>query len=267
MSEIKRMSRVDENTYMWMVVEYVTGEADMDAPRRALRGAALGSPQLAARTLDALETALRRAKTFNPLREGETRREQKARIAPWRAQIQAAMGPLQDVVDDLAHIHAKDLAALSDESFAARWTAFILDEPPPEPMSVRVEALAFRSPRVAGRAAEVCRLMLEEPHRFLPTPPSGESGNARAQCVDTFRRRVEAEAKFLRYAVQYAEARHGRMPSEPNIRLQALKVLGERHVEELMGLLHEERRGELERAREARRERRALRRAARHGAR
>jgi hypothetical protein len=57
------------------------------------------------------------------------------------------------------------------------------------------------------------------------------------------------------------------MPAEPNVRLQALRLLGERHPQELSELLRNERGGQLERAAEARRERRALRRAASQGAR
>lgn len=109
--------------------------------------------------------------------------------------------------------------------------------------------------------------MLEEPARFMPEPPAGESGNAQERRVENFRRRVESEAAFLRYAVQYEEARQGRLPAEPNVRLQALKVLGERHTEELMELLRQERGGALEKAAEERRARRAVKRAARQGAR
>ncbi|CAM5677070.1 putative protein OS=Streptomyces griseomycini OX=66895 GN=FHS37_006595 PE=4 SV=1 [Streptomyces griseomycini] len=177
------------------------------------------------------------------------------------------MGPVQDVVDDLAHEHAKELAALDDDAFTDRWTAFVLDEPVPPPTSPRVEALAFRSPRVARRAADICRLMFEEPARFMPEPSPGEGRNAREQRVELFRRRVASEAGFLRYAIQYAEARQGRMPSEPNHRLQALKLLGKAHPQELLQLLRQVRGEDRAAVKEARRERRDLRRAARPGAR
>ncbi|MFF8696266.1 hypothetical protein ACF08W_29045 [Streptomyces sp. NPDC015144] len=265
-AEIKRLSEMSPEAFMDTVVQYVTGATDKRAPRDT-QGAALHDPRLAPRALQALRTAVQRAKSYNPLREGETRKQQAARIAPWREGIKDAMPPLEDVVDDLAHEHAKELAALDDDSFADRWTGFILDEPVPAPTSPHVEALAFRSPRVARRAVRLCRLMSEEPARFMPEPPAGESGNARERRVETFRRRVESEAAFLRYAVQYGEARQGRMPSEPNVRLQALKVLGERHPEELVELLRQERGGALEKAAEERRARRAIRRAARQGAR
>ncbi|MGX1907602.1 hypothetical protein ACWIID_01870 [Streptomyces phaeochromogenes] len=260
-AEIQHLSAMGSDAFMNSVVEYATSSTP-----RELQGAALRDPRLAPRTLQALRTAIQRAKYYNPLREGETRKQQRVRTAPWLETIKAAMPPLEDVVDDLAHEHAKELAALDDDSFAARWTDFILGKPVPAPTSPHVEALALRSPRVARRAAGLCRLMIEEPARFMPEPPVGESGNARDQRVEQFRRRVESEAAFLRYAVQHGEARQGRMPSEPNVRLQALKVLGERHPEELTELLRQERGGALEQAAEARRERRALRRAARQSA-
>lgn len=264
-AEIERLSQMGEDAFISTVVEYGTGGTDKRAPRE-IQGAALHDPRLAPRTLEALKTAIRRAKFFNPIREGESKKRQQLRIAPWRDTIKAAMPAVEDVVDDLAHEHAKELAALDDESFIDRWTGFILNEPVPEPTSPWVEALAFRSPRVAKRAAVICRQMLEEPARYMADPPPGESRNARERRIEGFRRRVESEVRLLRYGLQYAEAREGRMPGEPNVRLQALKLLGERHPEELMKLLRQERGGELEQAAEARRQRRALRRAARQGA-
>jgi hypothetical protein len=265
-AEIGYLSRMGDDAFMDTAVAYVMGDTDTRVPR-AVQGAALGSPQLAPRTLDALETALRRARQYNPLQEGETKRQQQARIAPWRARIQAATGPLQDVVDDLAHEHAKQLAALDDDSFTARFTDFILGEPAPAPTSQRIEALGFRSHRVAKRAADICRLMNEDPGQFLPEPAPDESRTARQKRVEEFRRRVEAEAAFLRYGAQYAEARQGRMPSEPNHRLQALKLLGKAHPQELLELLHQVR-GEAHAAKQdARRDARDSRRAAQSGAR
>ncbi|MFB8120633.1 hypothetical protein ACFQ6U_13595 [Streptomyces sp. NPDC056465] len=258
-AEIKRLSQVGDDAFVKTVVAYVMGASDNRVPRD-VQGAALEDPRLAARTLEALETAIKQAKSFNPRRDGESKREQQARIVPWRERIKAATGPFQDVVDDLAHEHAKKLAALDDEAFTGRWAAFILDEPVPAPTAPRVEALALRSPRVAARGAELCKLMFEEPSRFLPTDP-GESRTARERRVDLFRRRVQSEARFLRYALQYAEARQGRMPSEPNIRLQALRLLGQAHPEELSKLRHQVR-GEGRAAGAAvRRDRRDLRRA------
>ena len=263
-AEIERLSRLNDDDFMDTVVGYVTGGTGRRIPRN-VQGAALGSARLAPRTLSALEMAMRRAKFYNPLRDGESKREQQARIAPWRARIRAAMGPVQDVVDDLAHERAKELAALDDDAFTDRWTAFVLDESGAP--SSRVEALAFRSPRVAARAVGVCRLMLEEPTRFLPPAPPGESRKAREHRITGFRLRVQTEAGFLRYAVQYAEARQGRMPSEPNHRLQALKLLGKAHPEELLQLLREVRGEDRAAKQDARREKRDLRRAARSGAR
>ncbi|MFK0279561.1 hypothetical protein ACIQVL_03670 [Streptomyces sp. NPDC090499] len=265
-AEINRLSRMSPDAFMGTVVQYVTGGTDKRAPRD-VQGQALGSPQLAPRVLEALEMALKHARTFLPRQEGETKRDQQARIVPWRERIRAAMDPVWEVLDDLAHEHTKVLAALDDAAFTRRWTAFVLGRPTPDGVSRSVEGLAFRSPRVAARAGEVCRLMFEEPARFMPPAAPGESGNARAQRVDDFRRRVGAEARYLRYATQYAEARQGRMPSEPNVRLQALKLLGERHPQELMQLLRQVRGEETERRTEARRDRRDLRRAAGQGTR
>jgi hypothetical protein len=265
-AEVKRLSKMSPEAFIDTVVQYVMGGADRRAPRE-VQGAALHDPRLAPHALQALRTAVQRAKFYNPRREDESKKQQQARIAPWRETIKAAMPPLEDVVDDLAHEHAKGLVSLDDDAFADRWTGFILDEPVPAPTSPHVEALAFRSPRVARRAARLCRLAIEEPARFMPEPPADESGNALERRTESFRRRVESEAALLRYAMQHEEARQGRMPSEPNVRLQALKVLGERHPEELMDLLRAERGGALEQAAEKRRARRAVRRAARQGAR
>ncbi|MFF1600841.1 hypothetical protein ACFVYV_25585 [Streptomyces mirabilis] len=264
-TETKYLSRMGDDAFMDIVVAYVMG--DTPAPRRPIQSAALSSPELAPRTLGALEMALRRARSYNPVREGESKREQQARIAPWREKIQAAMGPFQDVVDDLAHEHAKQLAALDDDSFSDRFTAFILGEEAPAPTSARVEALGFRSHRVAKRAAAICRLMHEDPGQFLPEPAPGESRRVRQKQVEEFRRRVAAEAAFLRYGAQYAEARQGRMPSEPNHRLQALKLLGQAHPQELLELLRQVR-GEARAAKQdARRDARDSRRAAQSGTR
>jgi hypothetical protein len=260
-AEIKRLSEMIPDAFVDTVVEYVMGGTDKRAPRD-VQGAALGDPRLAPRTLDALETAIKQARSFNPRLDGETKRQQHARMEPWRARIRAATGPVQDIVDDLVHEHAKGLAALDDDEFTDRWTAFILDEPVPAPTSARVEALALRSPRVAERAAAICRRMMEEPAQFLPAAAPGESRNARERRVELFRRRVESEAQFLRYALQYAEARHGRMPSEPNHRLQALKLLGKAHPQELVQLLRQVRGEDRERGAEARRDKRAVRRTA-----
>ncbi|MEU1592760.1 hypothetical protein ABZ468_07840 [Streptomyces sp. NPDC005708] len=257
--EIRRLSRMTEDAFVDTVVHYVLGGTDKSCPRQ-VQGPALVSAALAAKTLDAMETAVRQARSFNPRKEGESKAEQFARIAPFRARLQAAMAPVQDVVDDLAHEEAKRLATLDDARFTQAWTAYVLDEPVRGAAPRRIRALAFRSPRVAGRAAKVCALMIEDPMEFLPSAP-GESRNARAARVDALRRAAGSEARFLRYATQYAEARHGRMPSEPNIRLQALRLLGQAHPQELSQLLQQVR-GEARGAKaEARRGARAVRRA------
>ncbi|MDX2557726.1 hypothetical protein [Streptomyces stelliscabiei] len=260
-AEIKRLSGMSPDGLMNAVVQYVTGGSKTGAPRD-VQGAALLSPQMAPRTLDALELALKRVRSFMPRQEGESKNQQAARIAPFRAALQAATRPYEDVVDDLAHEEAKQLAALDDETFARRWTAFVRDQPVTGPVPRRVQALAFRSPRVASRAEAICRLMMEEPARFLPPAAAGESRKARDTRVKEFRDRVLTEARFLRYGIQFAEARHGRMPSEPNVRLRALRLLGQQHPEELSSLLRQVREELMEGKKQARRDARAVRRAA-----
>ncbi|GBQ03917.1 hypothetical protein SSP531S_53960 [Streptomyces spongiicola] len=264
-AEIKRLSGMSPDGLMNTVVQYVTGGSKTGAPRD-VQGAALISPRMAPRTLDALELAIKRVRSFLPREEGESKSQQAARIAPFRAALQAARRPYEDVVDDLAHEEAQQLAALDDETFARRWTAFVRDEPVTGPVPRRVQALAFRSPRVAGRAEAVCRLMMEEPARFLPAATAGESRKARDARVKEFRDRVVVEARFLRYGTQYAEARHGRMPSEPNVRLRALRRLGEQHPEELSRLLRQVRAELAEGKKQAGRDTRAVRRTAGKGA-
>ncbi|MFJ1552696.1 hypothetical protein [Streptomyces mirabilis] len=258
-AEIKRLSGMSPDGLMNAVVQYVTGGSKTGAPRD-VQGAALASPRMAPWTLDALELAIKRVRSFTPRQEGESKSQQAARIAPFRAALQAATRPYEDVLDDLAHEEAKQLAALDDETFARRWTAFVRDEPITGPVPRRVQALAFRSPRVAGRAEAVCRLMMEEPARFLPKAEAGESRKVRDARVKEFRDRVLVEARFLRYSIQYAEARHGRMPSEPNVRLRALRLLSQRHPEELSSLLHEVRAELKDGKKAARRDARAIRR-------
>ncbi|MFF8399795.1 hypothetical protein [Streptomyces sp. NPDC016172] len=263
-AETKRLSRMSLEALMHVVVQYGLGATDPRAPRD-VQAAALISPTLAPRTLDALELAIKRARSFMPRLEDETKRQQAARIAPFRAALQAAMGPYQDVVEDLAHEEAKRLAALDDDTFTRRWTAFVLDEPVTGPVPRRVQSLAFRSPRVAARADAACRLMIEDPARFLPAVPD-ESRKAHDSRVQKFRDTVTAERRFLRYAAQYADARRGIMPAEPNVRLRALRRLGDRHPEELSKLLHEVREELQEGNRDARRDARAVRRATKQSA-
>ncbi|MCD9904647.1 hypothetical protein LUR56_40245 [Streptomyces sp. MT29] len=263
-AERKRLWSLTPEEFVNAVVHHVQNEESIDA-ERDVQAAALLSPPMAPWTLDALETAIRQARRFLPRQEGESKRQQAARLAPFRAVLQEAMAPFQDVVDDLAHEEARSLAGLEDEVFARRWSAFILDEPVTGPVPRRVTALAFRSHRVAARTDALCHLMEEDPKQFLPSVP-GESRKAHDDRVTAFRRRVTSERRFLRYAIQYAEARHGRMPSEPNVRLRALRLLGDNHPEELSRLRHQVRAELLEEKTEARRDARAVRRTAGKGA-
>ncbi|MFB7403397.1 hypothetical protein ACFCZR_24790 [Streptomyces rubiginosohelvolus] len=240
-AETERLIALDDDQFLHAVVAYASGGSGRRISH-AVQTEALASPGLALRTLDALETGIRQAKSFLPRRDDETKREQAARIAPFRASLQRAKGPFQDAADDLAHEEAKYLAALDDHAFRQRWTAFVLEDPTGAPIPRRVRALAFRSPRVAGRAEAICRLMVEEPARFLTDLPENNR-NERERRIGAFRRQVLAEARFLRYAIQYAEARQGRMPGEPNVRLQALRLLGQAHPEELSKLVNQVRDG------------------------
>ncbi|MFJ2745299.1 hypothetical protein ACIO3O_37210 [Streptomyces sp. NPDC087440] len=259
--EIDRLNAMSFEAFRDTVVAYVTGATDRRCPRE-VQGPALESPVLAVRTLDALEDAMRLARTYLPRQEGESKREQQARIAPFRAQLAAAMPPLQFVVDDLAHEEAKVLAALDEETFTRRWSAFVREADPGGPVPRRILALAYRSPRVAARAETLCRLMVEEPARFLSAEP-GESRTAGAARVAQFREKVESEARLLRFAVQYAEARLGQMPSAPNPRQHALRLLGQAHPEELVALVRQVREGARADKKQARRDARDVRRSAR----
>ncbi|MFN1193256.1 hypothetical protein ACK03K_33890 [[Kitasatospora] papulosa] len=264
-AELERLSGMTPDGFVNTVVHHVMGGHRTGAPRD-VQAAALASPQMAPRTLDALEAVIKKARSFLPLQENESRSQQAARLAPFRAGIREAMGPYQDVVEDLVHEETKHLAALSDEDFARRWTAFVLNAPVTGPVPRRVQSLAFRSHRVAARADAVCRLMMEEPGRFLPAAEPGESRKQYEAKVRRFRESVTAEQGFLRYAIQYAEARQGRMPAEPNVRLRALRLLGDNHPQELSSLQHQVREDLQGKKKEARRDARAVRRSAGKGA-
>ncbi|MFI6142340.1 hypothetical protein ACIBCC_29635 [Streptomyces griseus] len=259
-AEINRLSAMKSDTFVETIAYFAEGAPDPRCPR-AIQEAALHSRKLAVQSLDALETALKQAKSFFPMREGETRKQQFARIEPWRVSVRAAMEPLQDIVDDMAHEHTKKLAALDDEEFARQWTDFVLGRETAQSAPRRLQALAFRSPRVAARAESLCRLMHEDPAQFLPPAAPGEGRKAGAARVEELRRSAESEARFLRYAIQYGEARHGRMPSEPNVRLQALRLLGQSHPEELSKLINQVGDGRRAKVKAQRAEQRAARRA------
>ena len=259
-AEIKRLSAMSPNNFKRTVAHYATGGTDQRCPRD-IQGQALASARLAPRALDALALAVRQARSLLPRQDDESKSDYQARLAPFRDTLQAAMAPLQDVIDDLAYDEAKQLAAIDNDTFTRRWTAFLLDEPTGGPVSRRVQALAFRSPKVAGRAAALCRLMEEDPGQFMPPATAEESRNAHKVRVAAFRDRLSTEARFLQYATQYAAARHGRMPTEPNHRAQALRLLSEAHPEEMLELLRAVREGAYKEREEARRVARRNRRA------
>lgn len=264
-AEIKRLSGMDPEAFAATVVAYATGGTDRRAPR-PVQGAALSSPDLVSRTLDVLERASRETRTYLPRGEGESKREYQARTLPFRQQLRDAMPALQAVVEGLVEDEVDFLVQLDEDAFAEEWTTFVLDRSGyGRSVPRRVQGLAFRSLNVAPRAAALSRKMLEEPAAFLPLA-AGEGHKARDARLAMFRSRVESEVRFLRYALQYAEARHGRMPSEPNVRLQALRLLGEAHPDELSQLMHRVRNGARQARDELRRERREARRAAGEGA-
>ncbi|MFE7072546.1 hypothetical protein ACFU96_20945 [Streptomyces sp. NPDC057620] len=237
-AEIKRLSAMDEDTFMHTVVTHVMGETDKKCPRD-VQAEALKDSRLAVQTMDALQLAVKRSRTFMPRLDGETKAEQAVRMVPFKARLREAATVYQEVVDDLAHLAAKELAALDDVPLAELWTSYILAEPITGQAPRRVLALAFRSPRVAPRVEMLCRLMHEAPQDFLPPATPGQSQKARTTQITEFRRAVGSEARFLRYAVQYATARHGEMPSEPNVRLQAYRRLGEKYPQELSAFIQQ----------------------------
>ncbi|OEJ21002.1 hypothetical protein [Streptomyces subrutilus] len=260
-AEIKRLSDMDPEAFAATVVAYATGGTDRRTSR-PVQGAALASPVLVSRTLDVLERASRETRTYLPRGEDESKKAYQARTGPFREQLRSAMPNLQAVVEGLAEDEADFLVQLDDEAFAEEWTTFVLDRSGyGRAVPRRVQGLAFRSLSVAPRAAALSRKMLEEPAAYLPAVAE-EGRKARDARLEMFRSRAESEMRFLRYALQYAEARHGRMPSEPNVRLQALRLLGEAHPEELSQLMHRVRNGARAARDELRRERREARRAA-----
>ncbi|MEV7512093.1 hypothetical protein AB0O57_29465 [Streptomyces sp. NPDC091201] len=264
--EIDRLSGLEHEAFAATVVGYATGRPDHRVPR-PVQEAALASPELVSRVLDVLEKASRETRTYLPRGEDETKRAYQARTIPFRQQLRDAMAPLQEVVEELADDEADFLAQLDDEAFVEEWTTFVLDRSKHgRPVSRRVQGLAFRSLKVAERAAVLSRKMLEAPTSYLPPATADEGKKAHAERLAIFQSRVEAEARLLRFAVQYAQARHGRMPSEPNVRLQALRLLGEAHPEELSSLINRVRNGARQARDELRRERREARRAAAPGA-
>ncbi|MEU6755971.1 hypothetical protein [Streptomyces sp. NPDC046685] len=258
-AEIKRLGSMTRKDFAGAVVHHAMGGTDPRCPRE-VQEQALASPQLVARTVDALEGALRNVRELVPRKEGESKSNYQARVVAARSSLQAAMAPLQMVLDDWAHTEAKYLAGLDDDAFASRWTKFVLGAESSAGVPRRVQGLAFRSPTVADRTAAVCQLMQQEPARFLPAGETGESPRARDARIEAFRSSVTNEERFLQFATQYAIARQGRMPTAPNHRLQALRLLAAAHPEEMSELLRQVRGEGHEAKKEARREDRMARR-------
>lgn len=235
-AEVKRLTGMSHQAFYEAWTTYVLGDTD----RRALRevqAAAFRSPDLASRTLLASDRASRELKTVVVRGDGESKREYQARVSTFREQLQSARQPIVDTVEDLAADEAEYLAQLDDEAFATEWSAFV-QQAAGSARSGRdyVQGLAFRSPEVAPRTQALAVRMMRAPEQFVPAG-EGESRNAHMARVTQLRSRLEAEVRFLQYTLNYSVARWGRMPTAPNYRLQAMRLLAEKYPEEFSGLL------------------------------
>ncbi|MEW1700121.1 hypothetical protein [Streptomyces sp. NPDC091278] len=215
---------------------FVRGEKDRRVARD-VQAAAFRAPVVASRTLRAADRAAREFKELCPRGETETKREYQTRLGAFRQQLRDARGPVENAVEDLAYDEAEYLAQLDETAFAEEWTSLVLDNAG----SARagrdiVQGIAFRDPSVAPRTLALSERILREPQKFLPAGED-ESRNSYTARISQLRSRLEAEMRFLQYAVDYAVARWGRLPSAPNHRLQAMRLLALNHPEEFSGLL------------------------------
>ncbi|GHG80132.1 hypothetical protein [Streptomyces griseocarneus] len=258
-AEVKRLKEMSHQAFFEAWTTYVQGGTDENAPRE-VQAAAFRSHDLASRTLTAVDRAARELKTVVARREGESKREHQARISTFRQQLHDARQPIVDAVEDLAADEAEYLAQLDDEAFAEEWTAFV-QQAAGSTRSGRdyVQGLAFRSPEVAPRTQALSVQMMRTPEKFLPAA-EGETRKAHLARVTQFRSRLEAELRFLQYTLNYSVARWGRMPTAPNYRLQAMRLLVERHPEEFSQLRNAVRNDAQKAREEVRRQRRAERR-------
>ncbi|AKN68776.1 hypothetical protein QR97_02230 [Streptomyces sp. PBH53] len=259
-AEIKRLTKQPHQRFFETWTTYVLGGVDNKRVRRDVQAAAFASRELAGRTLLAADRAAREVRTILLRGEDETKRAYQARVNAFRERLKQAREPIVDTVELLAADEAEVLARLDDEAFAKEWAAFL--QQPPSGRSGRdtVQSLAFRSLKVAPRTYALSVDMLREPEKYL-SEVEGEARKARDARVELLRVRLETEMRFLQYALNYAEARWGRMPTARNDRLHAMRLLAERYPEEFSSLLNAVR-ADRKRARdEVRRQRRYERRA------
>lgn len=257
-AEVKRLKEMSHQAFFEAWTTYVQGGTDRRAPR-GVQEAAFRSPELASRTLTAADRAAREFKKVVERREGESKRDYQARISAFRTQLQEARQPVVTAVEDVAADEAEYLVQLDDEAFAGEWTAFV-QEVSGSARSGRdhVQGLAFRSPEVAPRTQALAVRMMRAPAQFLPAS-EGESRKAYEVRLAQLRSRLEAELRFLQYTLNYSVARWGRMPTAPNYRLQAMRLLAERYPEEFSRLRNAVREDARKARDEVHRERRAAR--------
>ncbi|MGC5042517.1 hypothetical protein ACLQ16_04270 [Streptomyces albidoflavus] len=259
-AEVKRLKEMPHQAFFTAWITYVQGGTDRRAPAREVQAAAFRSPDLASRTLIAADRAAREFKTVIARRDGESKKDHQSRISAFRKQLQHARQPIVAAVEDLAADEAEYLAQLDDEAFASEWAAFV-QEIAGSSRSGRdyVQGLAFRSPEVAPRTQALAVQMMRNPQSFLPEL-EGESRKAYLARVTQLRSRLEAELRFLQYTLNYMVARWGRMPTAPNYRLQAMRLLAEKYPEEFSRLRNAVRNDARQAREEVRRQRRAERR-------
>ncbi|MFI6686590.1 hypothetical protein [Streptomyces sp. NPDC050485] len=254
-AEVKRLKEMSHQTFFEAWATYVLGGIDPRAPRD-VQGAAFRSPDLATRTLVTADRTAREIKTVLPRGDAESKREYQARMNAFRAQLQAARQPVVETIEDLADDEAEYLAQLADEDFASEWSTFVQEAAGSTRAGHNyVQGLAFRSPEVALRTKTLTEQMMRTPEGYLPAE-AGETRKAHDARVAQLRSRLEAELRFLQYTLNYSEARWGRMPSAPNHRLQAMRLLAEKHPEDFSQLLNAVRADAKKAREEVRRQRR-----------
>lgn len=258
-AEVERLKKMSHQEFFEAWVMFVQGD-DRRVPQ-AVQAAAFRTRALATRTLSTADRAGRELKTAVQRQDGESKRNYQDRLRTFRERLQEARGPVVAAVEDEAWDEAEYLAQLDDETFTEDWSRFVR-EAAGQTRTGRdyVQGLAFRSPEVASRTYALAVRMMREPQQFLPDADE-ESRKADEARVSQLRSRLEAELRFLQYTLNYSVARWGRMPSAPNHRLQAMRLLAEKHPEEFSTLLNAVREDGQKARDDVRRERRAARQA------
>ncbi|MDI3407693.1 hypothetical protein [Streptomyces cavernicola] len=256
-AEVKRLTEMSHQAFFAAWTTFVQGGTDERRVPGEVQAVAFRSPELASRTLAAADRAAREFKQVVERREGESKKTYQARIGAFRQQLQESRQPVVAAVEELAADEAEYLAQLDDGAFAEEWTQFVRAVAGAA-RSGRdaVQGLAFRSPEVAARTQALTLRMMREPAQFLPAS-EGESRKEHAARLSQLRSRLEAELRFLQYTLNYSVARWGRMPSAPNYRLQAMRLLAEKYPEEFSRLRKAVAEDAGKAREEARRERRA----------